>query len=56
MAEASRVVLADRLTIGADAKIVRWPDRYSDPRGASMWGIIKRLSEDVLPEVLRSAG
>ena len=56
MAETSRVVLADRLTIGADAKIVRWPDRYSDPRGASMWGIIKRLSEDVLPEVLRSAG
>ena len=52
----ARVVLADRLIIGADAKIVRWPDRYSDPRGASMWEIIKRLSEDALPQVLRSAG
>ena len=51
MAEASRIVLADKLTIGSDAKIVRWPDRYSDPRGTVMWETIKRLSEDVLPGV-----
>jgi hypothetical protein len=36
MEEASRVVL-DGFTIRSDAKIVRFPDRYSDPRGDVMW-------------------
>jgi DNA polymerase I-like protein with 3'-5' exonuclease and polymerase domains len=36
MAEASRLVLAG-FELATEAKIIRWPDRYSDPRGAEMW-------------------
>ena len=37
MAEASRFVLAG-FELNTDVKIVRWPDRYMDPRGTVMWG------------------
>jgi len=51
MAEASRVVL-DGFELRSDAKIVRWPDRYSDPRGARMWEtVIGILDEMRAPEV-----
>jgi hypothetical protein len=36
MAEGSRVVLAG-FELGTDAKLIRYPDRYSDPRGTVMW-------------------
>lgn len=36
MAEASRFVLAG-FELNTDVKIVRWPDRYMDPRGVEMW-------------------
>src|SRR5262245_59711354 len=36
MAEASRLVLAG-FELATDVKIVRWPDRYVDPRGCEMW-------------------
>jgi DNA polymerase family A len=36
MAEASRFVLAG-FELTTDVKVVRWPDRYSDPRGTEMW-------------------
>ena len=36
MREASEVVLPD-FPLRTDAKIVRQPDRYSDPRGERMW-------------------
>src|SRR5262249_52885273 len=36
MAEASRIVLAG-FELATDVKIVRWPARYSDPRGTEMW-------------------
>jgi hypothetical protein len=42
MEEASRVILGG-FTIRTDAKIVRYPERYSDPRGADMWERIVRL-------------
>ena len=41
MEAASRAVLGD-FTIRTDAKVVKYPDRYDEPRGAEMWG---RLSE-----------
>jgi DNA polymerase-1 len=48
MAEASRVVL-DGFELTTDAKLVRWPERYMDKRGAVMWdkvvGIIYSLEE-----------
>jgi DNA polymerase-1 len=42
MAEASAAVLGG-FEIGADAEVVRWPDRYADPRGAVMWRRITEL-------------
>jgi DNA polymerase I-like protein with 3'-5' exonuclease and polymerase domains len=42
MREASRVVLND-FELGTDAKIIRYPDRYMDERGAVMWGRVMRL-------------
>jgi DNA polymerase I len=42
MREASRVVL-DGFELGTDATIVRYPDRYSDPRGTVMWDRVGQL-------------
>src|SRR5215468_2589031 len=45
MAEASRFILAG-FELATDVKLVRWPDRYSDPRGTEMWDRVCNL---VLP-------
>ena len=42
MREASRVVL-DGFELGTDAEIVRYPDRYADPRGSVMWNRVMKL-------------
>jgi hypothetical protein len=42
MAEASRIVLAG-FEIRTDAKLIRYPDRYMDPRGQIMWERVMRL-------------
>ena len=42
MAKASRVVL-DGFELRTDVHIVQYPDRYSDQRGAVMWGQVMRL-------------
>jgi hypothetical protein len=42
MAEASRVVLGG-FELRSDVKIVRYPDRYSDPRGERMWETVLRI-------------
>jgi DNA polymerase-1 len=45
MAEASHLVL-DGFALRTDAKVIRYPERYSDPRGEAMWtqvwALIKR--------------
>ena len=46
MAEASRLVL-DGFELRTEAKIVRWPDRYMDDRGAKMWGTIMGILTDL---------
>jgi DNA polymerase I len=43
MTEASRIVLADQLELRVDTKIVRYPDRYMDKRGANMWATVMEL-------------
>jgi hypothetical protein len=48
MAEASRVVL-DGFELRSDAKVVRHPDRYVDPRGECMWKTVMELLAE-LPE------
>jgi hypothetical protein len=42
MEEASRIVL-DGFTIRTEAKIVRFPDRYTDKRGTAMWNAVSQL-------------
>ena len=42
MREASRIVL-DGFELGTDAKTVRYPDRYMDERGATMWERVMKL-------------
>jgi len=42
MEAASRLVL-EGFTIRTDAKIIRYPDRYSDPRGVEMWNKVTKL-------------
>jgi DNA polymerase I len=44
MAEASRAVLGG-FELTTDAAAVRYPDRYSDPRGAAMWQRVCELIE-----------
>lgn len=46
MAEASRVVLSG-FELRSDAKVVRHPDRYSDPRGVRMWETVWGLMADL---------
>jgi DNA polymerase I len=42
MREASRVVL-DGFELGTDGELVRYPDRYADPRGTVMWNRVVSL-------------
>jgi hypothetical protein len=42
MAEASKMVLGG-LQLASDVKVVRWPDRYMDPRGEVMWAKVMKL-------------
>ena len=48
MAEASMFVLAG-FELATEVKVIRWPDRYVDPRGQEMWnrvcGLVKRVDE-----------
>jgi DNA polymerase I len=47
MREASQVVLCGVLALGSDAKVVRWPARYMDERGAVMWEMVTRLLDPI---------
>ncbi len=42
MSLASRIVLGGE-PVRTDVKIIRWPDRYVEPRGAVLWDEIRRL-------------
>jgi len=42
MREASRIVL-NGFELGTDAHVVRYPDRYMDDRGATMWDRVMKL-------------
>ena len=48
MRKASETVL-DGFAIRTEAKIVRYPERYSDPRGKSMWDLICRHTDPFMP-------
>jgi DNA polymerase I len=48
MREASELVLPG-FPLKTDAKIVRHPDRYSDPRGERMWNAVGRILTELDP-------
>ncbi len=48
MREASEVVL-DGFALRTDATIVRHPDRYTDPRGERMWGVVQGILDSLAP-------
>lgn len=55
MLAAARIVLAG-FELRTDAEIIRWPARYSDPRGSVMWDRVTRLlsgTEEVAEHVRR---
>lgn len=43
MKEASAIIL-DGFELSSDVKIVRYPDRYIDPRGIQMWDTIMKMA------------
>ena len=45
MAEASRILLKNALTLRSDAKIIHHPDRYVDERGAETWKMVTQELE-----------
>jgi len=49
MAEASRLVLAG-FELGTEVKVIRWPDRYADPRGCGMWDRVCKLVASEVPQ------
>jgi hypothetical protein len=54
MREASEAVLPG-FPLRSEAKIVRYPDRYSDPRGAAFWETVWQLIEEVNQEEVGSS-
>jgi hypothetical protein len=52
MAEASMSVLAG-FELATDVKVVRWPDRYADPRGTEMWNRVCNLAAAAEEEPLQ---
>jgi hypothetical protein len=46
MAEASVTILGG-FELRSDAKLVRWPDHYTDPRGDDMWALVSGLLDEM---------
>ena len=59
MRRASRIVLNANLAgtheLRTDAKIIRYPERYSDPRGGAIWTRVLGLLAEPLTAHARSA-
>jgi hypothetical protein len=54
MAQASEAVLAG-YRLRADAEIIRYPDRFRDPRGAAFWDQVMTILEDLEMTSIQSA-
>ncbi len=50
MRQASEIVLAG-FPLRTEAKIVHHPDRYMDPRGGKMWGLVMKLLAELSADV-----
>jgi hypothetical protein len=56
MVEAGHAVLGGVLELRIDAKVVRFPERYTDNRGARMWQVVMELIGEPVPGVERVKG
>jgi hypothetical protein len=45
MAEASRIVLRD-FEVRTEAKVARYPERFTDARGTRMWSVVTQLLDE----------
>ncbi|MBV9657270.1 MAG: DNA polymerase I [Verrucomicrobia bacterium] len=52
---ASQAVLGD-FTLRTEAKIIRWPERFSEPRGAAMWERVTQLLPQFTAPLNRDLG
>jgi DNA polymerase I len=52
MAEASRAVPAG-FELRSEAKVVRYPDRYTDLRGVKMWDTVMRILDETDCQTMR---
>jgi hypothetical protein len=58
MGRASRIVLNPTMDgtheLRTDAKIIRYPDRYCDPRGIEIWNwVLEKLTEQAAAEAAK---
>ena len=47
MEQASSFVLGEQRVVRVDYEIIRYPDRYSDPRGMETWNRVHRLLDEM---------
>jgi DNA polymerase-1 len=55
LADASAIVLGG-FRLRTDVKVIRFPDRYQDPRGAAMWEAVQAVLTELAPGDLSSFG
>ena len=53
MSEASEIVLGAGNRIKTEADVVKYPDRYSDPRGVEIWNRVLRIIGEIKAELSR---
>jgi|GEM_PF-2285770 hypothetical protein len=51
MSEASEIVLGAGNRIKTEADVVKYPDRYSDPRGVEIWNRVLRIIGEIKAEI-----
>jgi DNA polymerase I-like protein with 3'-5' exonuclease and polymerase domains len=47
MSDASEIVLGVGNRIKTEADVIKYPDRYSDPRGIETWNKVLRIVEEI---------
>jgi hypothetical protein len=51
MTNASSIVLGPGNSIKTEANVIKYPERYSDPRGVQTWNRVLRIIEEIKAEI-----
>ena len=51
MTKASAIVLGPGNSIKTEANVIKYPERYSDPRGVKTWNRVIRIIEEIKTEI-----